>query len=119
MIRLTDYILHDAAIFLTIRIIDMQDMAAQAQDLWKTNAHRREHGSLGCELPKPSIDKAEDALHMKNASQGEIPCSFQLQVSKSSSKLFTLFLLEQGIWRKKKIILEIDTQGMRLLPSGS
>ncbi|KAL5544551.1 hypothetical protein UlMin_008335 [Ulmus minor] len=71
------------------KLVPSQDMAAQAQDSRKTNGynqhtHRRENGSLGCELPKPSIDKAEDALHVKNASQGDIPYSGPLQVSTSS-----------------------------------
>lgn len=67
----------------------LQDLATQMQDSYKingTNGHiiKQENGIIGGELPKPSASKAEEALHVKNASQGDIPFSGPLEVSTSS-----------------------------------
>ena len=67
----------------------LQDLAAQTRDSRKSNGytlciHKEENGILSGEVPKPSIDKEEEGLHVKNASQGEIPFSGPLQVSTSS-----------------------------------
>lgn len=67
----------------------MQDLATQTQDLSKSNGynlrgHKEENKCVRGEVPKPSIDIMEEALHVKNASQGDIPFSGPLQVSTSS-----------------------------------
>ncbi|XP_040366846.1 protein IMPAIRED IN BABA-INDUCED STERILITY 1 isoform X1 [Rosa chinensis] len=66
-----------------------QDLATQVQDSYKINGTngritKQENGVIGRELPKPSASKAEDASHVKNASQGDIPFSGPLEVSTSS-----------------------------------
>lgn len=67
----------------------LQDLAAKTRDSRRNNSYnlhitKEENGTLGGEVPKPSIDKEEEALHVKNASQGDIPFSGPLQVSTSS-----------------------------------
>ena len=68
----------------------LQELAAQTQDSHKSNGYhmhiyKEENGILGKEVPKTAIDKEEEeALHVKNASQGDIPFSGPLQVSTSS-----------------------------------
>lgn len=67
----------------------MQDIATQIQGSYKingTNGHitKQENGIISRELPKPPASKAEEALHVKNASQGDVPFSGPLEVSTSS-----------------------------------
>lgn len=68
--------------------LTLQDLAAQSQDSRKSNGNRvhiqKENGISTGEVPKPSIDKEEEASHVKNISQGDIPFSGPLQVSTSS-----------------------------------
>lgn len=71
------------------KLAPVEDLATQMQDSYKingTNGHiiKQENGIIGGELPKPSASKAEEALHVKNASQGDIPFSGPLEVSTSS-----------------------------------
>uniref|UniRef100_A0A5B6ZEJ1 Protein kinase domain-containing protein n=1 Tax=Davidia involucrata TaxID=16924 RepID=A0A5B6ZEJ1_DAVIN len=71
------------------KLAPVEDLPTQIQVVHKING-----GSLnnckeadiivGVELPKPSIDTMEEASHVKNASQGDIPFSGPLQVSGSS-----------------------------------
>lgn len=66
----------------------MQEMANQTQDSHKltgingdvTEVNSTKEGVAR----KPSVDKIEEASHVKNASQGDIPFSGPLQVSTSS-----------------------------------
>lgn len=67
----------------------MQDLASQTQDSSRSNGnslriHKEEKAGVRGEVPKPSIDFMEEALHVKHASQGDIPFSCPLQVSTSS-----------------------------------
>jgi hypothetical protein len=67
----------------------VQEMANQTQDSHRINS---KHGDILKEVnsaidgvaQKPSTDKPEDASHVKNASQGDIPFPGALQVSTSS-----------------------------------
>lgn len=64
-------------------------MASQTQTAQKANGRsfrilKEEKNNIGEEAQKPSGGKPEDASHMKNASQGDIPFSGPLQVSTSS-----------------------------------
>ncbi|KAK4779263.1 hypothetical protein SAY86_006791 [Trapa natans] len=42
------------------------------------------HDNSGIETPEPSLDRLDDASHVKNASQGDIPFSGPLELSSSS-----------------------------------
>ncbi|XP_061372949.1 protein IMPAIRED IN BABA-INDUCED STERILITY 1-like [Gastrolobium bilobum] len=69
--------------------VQAEDLASQTQTSQKVSdrpARILKEGktNIGEEAPKPSVDKPEDASHMKNASQGDIPFSGPLQVSTSS-----------------------------------
>ncbi|PRQ16251.1 putative protein-serine/threonine kinase CMGC-CDK-CRK7-CDK9 family [Rosa chinensis] len=71
------------------KLAPVEDLATQVQDSYKINGTngritKQENGVIGRELPKPSASKAEDASHVKNASQGDIPFSGPLEVSTSS-----------------------------------
>ncbi|GMN54221.1 hypothetical protein TIFTF001_023352 [Ficus carica] len=70
------------------KLAPAEDLAAQSQDSRKSNGNRvhiqKENGISTGEVPKPSIDKEEEASHVKNISQGDIPFSGPLQVSTSS-----------------------------------
>lgn len=64
-------------------------MASQTKDSSKSNnnnvrSHKESNASVRGEVLKSSNDKLEEALHVKNASQGDIPFSGPLQVSTSS-----------------------------------
>ncbi|GAV83714.1 Pkinase domain-containing protein [Cephalotus follicularis] len=65
------------------------DIVAQTHGAKKfndDNEHTVKEGQamLGREVRKPLTDKLEDSMHIKNASQGDIPFSGPLQVSTSS-----------------------------------
>lgn len=67
----------------------MQDPANQTKTSHRVNGRsfrilKEEKSNLGEEAQKPSSGRPEDASHMKNASQGDIPFSGPLQVSTSS-----------------------------------
>lgn len=70
------------------KLAPAEDVAAQSQDSRKSNGNhvhiQKENGISTGEVPKPSIDKEEEASHVKNISQGDIPFSGPLQVSTSS-----------------------------------
>lgn len=71
-----------------LKILILQDLASQAQDTSKSNnnnerSRKENNASVRGEVLKSSIDKLEEALHVKNASQGDIPFSGPLQVSTS------------------------------------
>ncbi|KAM5570825.1 protein IMPAIRED IN BABA-INDUCED STERILITY 1 [Rosa sericea] len=71
------------------KLAPVEDLATQVQDSYKINGTngritKQENGVIGRELPKPSASKAEEASHVKNASQGDIPFSGPLEVSTSS-----------------------------------
>ncbi|XP_015883441.2 protein IMPAIRED IN BABA-INDUCED STERILITY 1 isoform X1 [Ziziphus jujuba] len=70
------------------KLAPAEDLASQAQDTSKSNnnnerSRKENNASVRGEVPKSSIDKLEEALHVKNASQGDIPFSGPLQVSTS------------------------------------
>jgi len=67
----------------------LQDLASQTQTSQKVNGrsfrnHEEEKIKIDDKAQKSSSGKVEDASHMKNASQGDIPLSGPLQVSTSS-----------------------------------
>lgn len=67
----------------------MQKVPVQPQIVHKINGHcannsKEGQDMLGLELTKPSSDIKEEASHVKNASQGDVPFSGPLQVSGSS-----------------------------------
>lgn len=66
----------------------LQDPATLSRDSRKSsdcNLHieKKENVLLDGNAPKPSVDKEEQVLHVKNASQGDIPFSGPLQLSTS------------------------------------
>ncbi|ESW10148.1 hypothetical protein PHAVU_009G184700 [Phaseolus vulgaris] len=71
------------------KLAPAEDLASQTQTSQKVNGrsfrnHEEEKIKIGDKAQKSSSGKAEDASHMKNASQGDIPLSGPLQVSSSS-----------------------------------
>ncbi|KAL6181654.1 hypothetical protein ACLB2K_048304 [Fragaria x ananassa] len=71
------------------KLAPVEDIATQIQGSYQingTNGHitKQENGIVSRELPKPPASKAEEALHVKNASQGDVPFSGPLEVSTSS-----------------------------------
>uniref|UniRef100_A0A5B6ZE99 Protein kinase domain-containing protein n=1 Tax=Davidia involucrata TaxID=16924 RepID=A0A5B6ZE99_DAVIN len=71
------------------KLAPADDLPAQTQGFHKINGNNVNNCKegdiiLGVERPKPSIDIMEEASHIKNASQGDIPFSGPLQVSGSS-----------------------------------
>ncbi|KAJ1406279.1 Serine/threonine-protein kinase, active site [Sesbania bispinosa] len=71
------------------KLAPAEDLASQTQTSQKVNGRsfrvlKEEKTNIGEEAQKPSSGKPEDASHMKNASQGDIPFSGPLQVSTSS-----------------------------------
>uniref|UniRef100_A0A803P4Q4 Protein kinase domain-containing protein n=1 Tax=Cannabis sativa TaxID=3483 RepID=A0A803P4Q4_CANSA len=73
----------------TSKLAPSEDSVTLSRDSRKTNGcslhvHKEENGKLDGDAPKPSVDKEEEVLHVKNASQGDIPFSGPLQVSTSS-----------------------------------
>ncbi|XP_059642722.1 protein IMPAIRED IN BABA-INDUCED STERILITY 1 isoform X2 [Cornus florida] len=71
------------------KLAPAEDLSDQTQGHRKINDNninncKERDIKLGVELPKPSISVMEEASHIKNASQGDIPFSGPLQVSGSS-----------------------------------
>ncbi|KAA8540995.1 hypothetical protein F0562_024867 [Nyssa sinensis] len=68
------------------KLAPAEDLPAQTQGFHKINVNNCKKRDIisGVEPPKPSIDILEEASHIQNASQGEIPFSGPLQVSGSS-----------------------------------
>ncbi|XP_050378749.1 protein IMPAIRED IN BABA-INDUCED STERILITY 1 [Argentina anserina] len=71
------------------KLAPVEDITTHTQNSYKingTNGHvsKQGNGFIGRELPKPSACKEEEALHVKHASQGDIPFSGPLEVSTSS-----------------------------------
>ncbi|KAK9278388.1 hypothetical protein L1049_027953 [Liquidambar formosana] len=70
------------------KLAPAEDLPAHTQGVYKINGnvHIFKEGdvTLGGGLPKPAIHILEEASHVKNASQGDIPFSGPLQVSASS-----------------------------------
>ncbi|KAJ7978463.1 Protein kinase superfamily protein [Quillaja saponaria] len=70
------------------KLAPAEDLATQTRDRQKCNGNSvhslKEDNATTAETRKLSIGKLEDASHVKNASQGEIPFSGPLQVSTSS-----------------------------------
>ncbi|KAG5019864.1 hypothetical protein AAZX31_06G188100 [Glycine max] len=71
------------------KLAPAEDLASQTQTSQKVNVRsfrvlEEERTKIGDKAQKPSSGKPEDASHVKNASQGDIPISGPLQVSTSS-----------------------------------
>lgn len=76
-------------IYLYFILQEIANQSYQTQHSHKTNVsngdiHREVNSMIDGAARKQSIDKLEDASHIKNASQGDIPFSVPLQVSTSS-----------------------------------
>lgn len=81
-------LLHKLAVTYQLNRI-LQDLVSRTQDVQKNNSgyphfHKKENSMPFGEVPKSSLEKVEEPLHVKNASQGDIPFSGPLQVSTSS-----------------------------------
>lgn len=70
------------------KLAPAEDLSVSARDLHKISINaqnfKEEKVIKGVEAQKLSIDKLEETIHVKNASQGDIPFSGPLQVSTSS-----------------------------------
>ncbi|XP_038895588.1 protein IMPAIRED IN BABA-INDUCED STERILITY 1 isoform X2 [Benincasa hispida] len=70
------------------KLAPAEDLSVSARDLHKISINaqnlKEEKVIRGVEVQKLSMDKLEETIHVKNASQGDIPFSGPLQVSTSS-----------------------------------
>ncbi|KAL0535673.1 hypothetical protein IC582_030014 [Cucumis melo] len=70
------------------KLAPAEDLSVSARDLHKISINaqnlKEEKVIKGVEVEKMSMDKLEETIHVKNASQGDLPFSGPLQVSTSS-----------------------------------